>query len=90
MTPVGTVRCFLCRGFVSYKNGDKTRFEAHIKNEHGGYFDFDFLLAICMLDDYQKNLVVDAVGVKTMGGEDESSDGGKDGDPSGPLTCTGK
>ena len=66
----GTVCCLLCRGLVIYKasnlgyllipifsysqDGDTTRFRAHMNNEHGAFFDLDYLLASCMMETEQK------------------------------------
>jgi len=57
----GTVCCLLCRGMVIYKDGDKTRFRAHMNNEHGAFFDIDYLLASCLLEKDQKEAVAKTV-----------------------------
>jgi len=49
-----TIRCFLCRGYVLYKDGDLERFKAHLANQHGAFFDIDYLLASCFMEDSQK------------------------------------
>ena len=56
-----TVRCILCRGRVIYKNGDITRFTSHLANEHGAFFDIEYLLASCFLDESQKRAIADPV-----------------------------
>ena len=56
--PAGSVKCILCRGLVIYKEGDKSRFFAHLQNEHGAFFDYDFLLASSLMDDYEKAEIV--------------------------------
>ena len=61
--PVGTVRCLLCRGLVIYKNGDKSRFVSHLQNEHGAFFDTDYLLASSLMNDDQKVKVAKTVKV---------------------------
>ena len=48
------IRCFLCRGYVLYKEGDLARFKAHLANQHGAFFDIDYLLASCFMEDSQK------------------------------------
>ena len=48
------IRCFLCRGYVLYKDGDLERFKAHLANQHGAFFDIDYLLASCFMEDSQK------------------------------------
>jgi len=57
----GTVCCLLCRGMVIYKDGDKTRFRAHMNNEHGAFFDIDYLLASCLLEEDQKEAIARTV-----------------------------
>jgi len=57
----GTVCCLLCRGMVIYKDGDKSRFKAHMNNEHGAFFDIDYLLASCLLEKDQKDAVAKTV-----------------------------
>jgi len=57
----GTVCCLLCRGMVIYKDGDKTRFRAHMNNEHGAFFDIDYLLASCLLEEDQKESIARTV-----------------------------
>jgi len=48
------IRCFLCRGYVLYKDGDLERFKAHLANQHGAFFDIEYLLASCFMEDSQK------------------------------------
>merc|ERR1712183_147928 len=62
----GTVCCILCRGLVIYKNGDKSRFKAHLANEHGAFFDIDYLLASSLMEAEQKAEVAKTAHVKTM------------------------
>jgi len=57
----GTVCCLLCRGMVIYKDGDKSRFKNHMNNEHGAFFDIDYLLASCLLESEQKEAVAKTV-----------------------------
>lgn len=57
----GTVCCLLCRGMVIYKDGDKSRFKNHMNNEHGAFFDIDYLLASCLLEMDQKEAVAKTV-----------------------------
>ena len=56
-----TVRCLLCRGLVIYKNGDITRFTAHLANEHGAFFDIEYLLASCFMDEGQKETIANPI-----------------------------
>ena len=48
-TPKGKVSCVLCRGFITYKSSDRTRFREHMENEHDVKFDSDVILAISVL-----------------------------------------
>jgi len=57
----GTVCCILCRGMVIYKDGDKSRFKNHMNNEHGAFFDIDYLLASCLMESGQKEAVAKTV-----------------------------
>merc|ERR1711973_187754 len=52
-----TIRCFLCKGFVLYKDGDLSRLRAHLANQHGIFFDVDYLLASCFMDDSQRQAI---------------------------------
>ena len=47
--PKGKVSCLLCRGFISYKNSDRTRFREHMETEHDVKFDSDVILAISVM-----------------------------------------
>eukprot|EP00092_Neocalanus_flemingeri_P027932 GFUD01030325.1.p1 GENE.GFUD01030325.1~~GFUD01030325.1.p1 ORF type:complete len:546 (+),score=126.14 GFUD01030325.1:93-1730(+) len=62
----GTVCCILCRGLVIYKNGDKSRFKAHLSHEHGAFFDTDYLLASCLMGAEQKAEVAKTLDVVQM------------------------
>eukprot|EP00092_Neocalanus_flemingeri_P038497 GFUD01041908.1.p1 GENE.GFUD01041908.1~~GFUD01041908.1.p1 ORF type:complete len:319 (+),score=86.46 GFUD01041908.1:69-1025(+) len=58
MLPVqGTVCCILCRGVLGYKEKDSARFESHMQSEHGAYFDLEFVLAACLMDEEEKTAV---------------------------------
>ena len=56
-----TVRCILCRGLVIYKDGDMTRFTSHLANEHGAFFDVEYLLASCFMAEDQKRAIANPV-----------------------------
>jgi len=62
----GTVCCLLCRGLVIYKDGDKTRFRSHMNNEHGAFFDLDYLLASCMMETEQKETLSSTVTMASL------------------------
>jgi len=63
----GTVCCILCRGLIIYKDGDKQRFKAHLANEHGAFFDVDYLLASCFLEPAQKEAMAMSVNMVASG-----------------------
>jgi len=52
-----TIRCFLCQGYVLFKDGDLERFRAHLANQHGVFFGIDYLLASCFMDDEQRTSI---------------------------------
>jgi len=56
-----TVRCILCRGTIIYKDGDMTRFTAHLANEHGAFFDVEYLLASCFMDENQRDAISQSI-----------------------------
>lgn len=62
--PPGTVCCLLCRGMVTYRNQDNTRFVNHMQYEHGAYFDMEFLLAACLMDDEERKAVRNVMELK--------------------------
>ena len=48
-TPKGKLSCLLCRGFITYKSSDRTRFREHMENEHDVKFDSDVILALSVM-----------------------------------------
>jgi len=54
MGPPGTVCCFMCKGMIIYKKGDKSRFNNHMNNEHGVVFELDFLFITCKLNEKER------------------------------------
>jgi len=61
MQPAGTVVCFLCKGFVSYKNKDSSKFQKHMNNEHMAYFGMEYLLAGCTMSEEERLAVKDVI-----------------------------
>ena len=57
-TPKGKICCLLCRGFISYKNSDRTRFRDHMANEHDVKFDSDVILAVSVMSAREKQHIV--------------------------------
>eukprot|EP00091_Calanus_sinicus_P006006 TRINITY_DN1656_c0_g1_i2.p1 TRINITY_DN1656_c0_g1~~TRINITY_DN1656_c0_g1_i2.p1 ORF type:complete len:331 (+),score=77.08 TRINITY_DN1656_c0_g1_i2:68-1060(+) len=64
MIPPGTVCCILCRGMIAYRNSDTTRFNNHMNYEHGAYFDMEFLLAACLMDEEERKAVRNVMELK--------------------------
>ena len=62
--PPGTVCCMLCRGVVAYRAGDSARFTAHMHHEHGAYFDMEFLLAACLMNEEEREAVRSVMATK--------------------------
>ena len=71
--PPGTVCCMLCRGMVAYRGGDTTRFTNHMNYEHGAYFDHEFLLAACLMNEEERDAVRNVMSAKTSSQETSSS-----------------
>ena len=65
-TPKGKLSCLLCRGFISYKNSDRTRFRDHMVNEHDVNFDSDVILAVSVMSAAEKQFIVESA-VKRLG-----------------------
>ena len=59
--PKAKVSCLLCRGFVGYKNGDRTRFKEHMEEEHEVQYDSDLVLAVSVLCREDRETIVKAV-----------------------------
>ena len=45
MDPVGTIVCFLCKAFVSYRENDSSKFVRHMNSQNNAYFVMEYLLA---------------------------------------------
>ena len=69
----GTVVCLLCRGMISFKSGDKARFESHLQHEHEAYFGLDVLLAVSFIREDERKALVKAIAV----GYNQSSQPGR-------------
>ena len=65
----GTIVCLLCRGMISFKAGDKARFESHLQHEHEAYFGLEVLLAVSFIREEERKALVRAIAV----GYDKSS-----------------
>ena len=75
--PPGTILCLLCRGVISFKGGDKTRFESHVLHEHEAYFGLDVLLAISFIKEEERQAIVNVVTPRYDGKEEGGNTGNK-------------
>ena len=64
--PKGKVSCLLCRGFISYKNSDRSRFRDHMESEHDVKFDSDIILAVSVMSAAEKKFIIESA-VKRLG-----------------------
>jgi len=60
----GTVFCILCNGIVSYKKGDRKRFEDHMNIEHGAFYNLDFILAGCLMSKDERQVIFELIDEK--------------------------
>ena len=74
--------CVLCRGMISFKSGDKARFESHLEHEHEAYFGLDVLLAVSFIREDERKALVRAIAV----GYNQSSQPGRRVDIKAALT----
>jgi len=61
MPPRDTIVCFLCKGRLSYKDENTTKFEKHMKNEHLVKFGFEYLLAGCTMSEDERLAIKDVI-----------------------------
>ena len=54
-----SIACFLCKGMISYKNKDATRFETHMRDEHMVHFGLEYLLASCVMSEKERLAVLE-------------------------------
>ena len=59
-TPRGKISCLLCRGFISYKNSDRSRIRDHMVTEHDVKFDSDVIMAISVMSAAEKQFIVES------------------------------
>ena len=51
---------------MQYKNRDNAKFVKHMENEHGAYFDLEFILATCFMDEDEKKAVKSVIETKNV------------------------
>ena len=54
------IACLLCRGLITFRNGDKSRFLDHMNNEHDARFDFDVVLVVSLMTEEERKGFVSA------------------------------
>jgi len=74
--PDDTLICFLCKGFVSYKDGNPSKFNKHMNSEHSAYFGLDYLLAGCSMSPEERAAVREVIGDRIEPGK-EGQEAGK-------------
>jgi len=60
---------------VAYRNLDSTRFAAHMNYEHGAYFDMEFLLAACLMDEEERKAVRNVMELKHKAQQEKAKEG---------------
>ena len=87
-TPKGKISCLLCRGFISYKNSDRSRFRDHLESEHELKFDSDVILAVSVMSAAEKQFIVESA-VKRLGeiGNNQIPSSGETLGPRAPVTA---
>ena len=68
------VVCILCKGSVSVRKGDKTRFFNHISIDHEVHFDLDLFYAISFMSDTEKTQFVELLYVRLLQKETNSDE----------------
>ena len=83
------VVCVLCKGSVSVRKGDKTRFFNHISIDHEVHFDLDLFYAISLMSDREKNKFVQLMCLRLQRLQEEgSSDIVENMEPTQPETSS--
>ena len=59
--PKDTIVCFMCKGFVSYKDNDPKKFHKHMKSKHMAYFGLDYLLAGSCMSEEERGAIREVV-----------------------------
>ena len=62
------VVCVLCRGSVSIRKGDKSRFYNHITNDHEVHFDLELFFSLCYLEKQEKDTFITVMNKKIGNG----------------------
>ena len=82
------VVCVLCKGSVSVRKGDKTRFFNHISLDHEVHFDLELFYAISFMSDGEKSLFVEVMSKKLQRENNKVSDKHKESERTIPETKT--
>ena len=73
-----TIVCILCKGWVSAKKGDKTRFFHHISNDHEVHHDMDLLFSLSHLQEKDKDVIAESVNAILKGDKNKNDICGDD------------
>ena len=57
-TPPPTVTCFLCKAWISVKEGDKSRFLHHVSSDHEVHFDLELLYVLSTMKEGQGEAIL--------------------------------
>ena len=57
-TPPPTVTCFLCKAWISVKEGDKSRFLHHVSSDHEVHFDLELLYVLSTMKEGQREAIL--------------------------------
>ena len=60
----GTVRCVLCQAVISFRQNDKSKFDLHLQLEHMVNTDTDIILAVCLMDEEEVEVVKTVMFIK--------------------------
>ena len=70
--PPGTVRCVLCQTVISFRQNDKSEFELHLQLKHRVNTDTDIILAICLMDEEEVEVVKTVMFIKLQNSTEEA------------------
>jgi hypothetical protein len=56
-----SLSCILCNGLVAYTKGLRARFDSHMSVEHGITSNFNYILAGCLMNQDERNVVANII-----------------------------
>lgn len=57
----GTIQCILCNGIILHCGGEDRRIVDHLRIEHGVSFNLRYIVAGCMMEEHERNVIADLV-----------------------------